>query len=112
MSREHHVVPCKPLIRNHGVLSRIASPLRRFILAADDKDRAEFRETQEEMVIGCIQTGAEKRNGQDLFLVEWILLEERDRRERKKLKMTPEFLIFTDLCVKYLLINVSYQTSL
>ena len=72
-----------------GILSRIASPLRRFILAADGKDRAEFRETQEEMVIGCIQIGAGKWIGQDLFLVEWILLEARDRRERKELKMIP-----------------------
>lgn len=95
-----------------GILSRIASPLRKFILAANGKDRSVFRETQEEMVIGCIQIGAEKQNGQDLFLIEWILLEERDRRERKKLKMTPEFLIFIDLCVKYLLINISYQTPL
>ena len=69
-----------------GILSRIASPLRKFILAADGEDRAVFRETQEEMVIGCIQIGAEKQNGQDLFLIEWILLEERDRRERKKIK--------------------------
>lgn len=53
-----------------GILSRIASPLRKFILAADGNDRAVFRETQEEMVIGCIQIGAEKQNGQDLFLIE------------------------------------------
>ena len=28
----------------------------------------------------------------------------------KKLKMTPKFLVFIDLCIKYLLINILYQT--
>ena len=93
-----------------GILSRVKSSLRKFILAADGRDRAVFRDTREEVVMGCIQIGAEKQNGQDLFLVEWILLEERDRRERKKLKMILEFLVFIDLCFKYLLINISYQT--
>ena len=37
--------------------------------------------------------------------VEWIPWEERDRKERNRVKMTSSFLVFIYLCIEYFLIN-------
>lgn len=108
MSREHHGVPCKSLIRNHwntkqdyistqqvhsGCRWKREGCTQRDLRGDGYSNSSRERLTWTKIVrVGmeraqeCVQIVVEKQNRQDSFLVEWILLEERDGRERKKVR--------------------------